>query len=165
MQGNPVKEFSRAACVLSREYHISLSNPKEVMTEGVNVLQRASCDFYSRSISGESMDGCNNSPEILHSTSSNCISFSLIIADAYYTAQELVLPSTKTEPTFALPEGIDINALLNQNIDAVAPPQQGIHIKVLRPLYGKLQDRKLEWKDQETASFLHDGIQTNLVGR
>ena len=89
----------------------------------------------------------------------------MIVADAYYTAQELVLPSTKMQPTFALPEGTDINALLNQNMDAVPPPQQGIHIKVLRPLYGKLQDRRLDWKDQETASFLHDGIQTNLVGR
>ena len=89
----------------------------------------------------------------------------MIVADAYYTAQELVLPSTKMQPTFALPEGTDINALLNQNMDAVPPPQQGIHIKVLRPLYGKLQDRRLDRKDQETASFLHDGIQTNLVGR
>lgn len=70
MQGNPVKEFSRAARVLSREYHLSLSDPKEVMTEGTNVLQRASCDFYSRSISGESIDGCAGSPEILHSMSS-----------------------------------------------------------------------------------------------
>ena len=165
MQGNPVKEFSRAARVLSREYHLSLSDPKEVMTEGTNVLQRASCDFYSRSISGESIDGCTGSPEILHSMSSRTITAFLIVADAYYTAQELVLPSTKTQPTFALPEGTDINALLNRNMDAVPPPQQGIHIKVLRPLYGKLQDRRLDWKDQETASFLHDGIQTNLVGR
>lgn len=65
-----MKEFSRAARVLSREYHLSLSDPKEVMTEGTNVLQRASCDFYSRSISGESIDGCAGSPEILHSMSS-----------------------------------------------------------------------------------------------
>lgn len=66
-----MKEYSRAAHVLSREYHVSLSDPREALSNGPDILQRVSCDFYSRSISGESMDACGGSPEILHSTSSS----------------------------------------------------------------------------------------------
>ena len=67
LQGNPVKEYSKAARGLSREYHYSLmSRDKD---GGSDVLCRASNDFFNRSISHDSIDAIDGSPTILHSSS------------------------------------------------------------------------------------------------
>ena len=67
LQGNPVKEYSKAARVLSREYHYSLMSKDN--SRGSDVLCRASNDFYNRSISHDSIDAIDGSPTILHSSS------------------------------------------------------------------------------------------------
>lgn len=158
LQGNPVKEYSKAARVLSREYHYSLmSRDKD---GGSDVLCRASNDFFNRSISHDSIDAIDGSPTILHSSSLDC----------YYMAQDVYVSSTSSLPS-AISEVSDVNTFVLSNCDEPPSSKQTTRIKVLRPVRTKsitqrlLQSRREEETLREMAALFRNGIHTNLTGQ
>ncbi|OAO11756.1 hypothetical protein AV274_6591 [Blastocystis sp. ATCC 50177/Nand II] len=159
LQGNPVKDYSKAARILSREYHFSLLS-KDKDGRSSDVLCRASNDFYNRSISHDSVDATDGSPTILRSSSLDC----------YYLAQEVYVPSTASLPS-AISGASDVNALMFSNCDEPPSAQTGTCIRVLRPLPANtltqkfIQSRKEEESLREMATLFRNGIRTNLTGQ
>ena len=154
IQGNPVKEYTHSARILSREYNYPIADASAVTTTGVQVLHQASTDYYTRSVSQDSVDG---SPPVLRASS----------VDRYYTTQDVVVPSTTNiSPLFS--NSADMSLALNSNCDEPPSSHQGVRIKVLGPIYKDptlLDGYKEEKRCRETAMLLRNGIETNLLGR
>lgn len=117
-------------------------------------MHQASTDYYTRSISQDSIDG---SPPVLRASS----------VDRYYTAQDVIVPSTTSiSPLFS--NSADMSLVLNSNCDEPPSSHQGVRIKVLRPIYkdpNLLEGYKEEKRCRETAMLLRNGMETNLIGR
>ena len=124
--------------MLSREYNYSVLKPNQTISQGNQILQQASTDYYSKSFSRDSLDGTSS---ILHSSSCRLCVLNLLLVDCYYVTQEVSVPQ---------------ESLGNPNIV----------IKVLTPLKnGMSTQREEEEKNRETAVLFQNGVKTNLIGR
>ena len=91
--------------------------------------------------------------------------------DQYYTTQEVVMPTTSSiVPLFSGLSTME-NEPFNTNLDEPPSSHQGVLVKILKPVYSTpaneslLQSHWREKRDRETAILLHNGIDTNLIGR